>query len=204
MIYGIQSLEHKRRNPENNHKLGGEKIMLIKLNKNRAQSITEYAVLMGVLVLAIVLTQVYVKRSIQSKFKSTADDIGEQFTTGQNYSTQTIQQSAREEKSGVGTATTGGELELAWSKSTIAATSSREDPRVYIPADWTGVDTAGPKLHSYAGREVTQKDYVDQNVGANVVAPHGIFDSAILQNEQPLIEATRGARPTDGSATAQR
>lgn len=176
--------------------------MLIKFNKSKAQSITEYAVLMGVIVLAIVLTQVYIKRSIQGKFKSTADDIGEQFTTGQNYSTQTIQQSAREEKSGLGPVT--GELEFAWSKSTIATTSSRPNPRDYIPGDWTGVDTAGPKLQSYAGNEVTQKDYVDQHVGANAVSEHGIFDSAELQNEQPLREAAQGVRPADGSAVAQR
>lgn len=158
--------------------------MFIKLKERKAQSITEYAVLMGIIVLAIVLTQVYLKRSIQGKFKSTADDLGEQFTTGRNYTLQTVQQSMRNDKTAVGDNLT---LSDAWSQSTIADNTN---------ATWyqdikavSGVATDAT-LREYAGGEVTNKDYVNPT-GGHTVGTHGNFSSGVLQDLNPFTEANQ-------------
>ena len=52
------------------------------LNKKRGQSTLEYAVLVVVVVAALISIQVYVKRGIQGRMKSSADDIGDQFSPG--------------------------------------------------------------------------------------------------------------------------
>ena len=52
------------------------------LNKKRGQSTLEYAVLVVVVVAALISIQVYVKRSYQGRMKSSADDIGDQFSPG--------------------------------------------------------------------------------------------------------------------------
>lgn len=54
--------------------------MLIKLRKRMAQSTLEYAVLAVVVIGALLSIQAYLKRGIQGKMKSSADDIsGEQY-----------------------------------------------------------------------------------------------------------------------------
>jgi uncharacterized protein (UPF0333 family) len=54
--------------------------MFIYLNK-RGQSTLEYGIIIAVIVAALITIQVYLKRGIQGKMKSAADDIGEQFST---------------------------------------------------------------------------------------------------------------------------
>ena len=56
--------------------------MLQYLNQKRGQSTLEYAVLIVVFIGALLTIQVYLKRSIQGKLKSTADDIGDQYSDG--------------------------------------------------------------------------------------------------------------------------
>ncbi len=49
-----------------------------KLQKNKAQSIIEYSVLLGLVVAAFVGMQVYLKRGIQAAVKISADQLGSQ------------------------------------------------------------------------------------------------------------------------------
>jgi uncharacterized protein (UPF0333 family) len=54
--------------------------MLIKMQKG--QSTLEYAALFAIVVGAIIAGQVYFKRGVQGKLKSSADQVGEQYSFG--------------------------------------------------------------------------------------------------------------------------
>jgi len=56
----------------------------------RAQSTLEYALVIAVVVGALVAMQVYVKRGVQGRLKSAADDIGEQYSPGNTTGTVTV------------------------------------------------------------------------------------------------------------------
>ena len=56
--------------------------MLVKLNQRRAQSTLEYAVLVIVIIGALLSIQNYIKRGVQGRLKSAADDIGDQYSVG--------------------------------------------------------------------------------------------------------------------------
>ncbi len=56
--------------------------MLTYLNQKRAQSTLEYAVLVIVIIGALLSIQVYIKRGVQGRLKSAADDIGDQYSVG--------------------------------------------------------------------------------------------------------------------------
>lgn len=47
--------------------------------KEKGQSVLEYAVIIGTIVLALMVMQGYFKRSLQGKFKTIADDLGQQY-----------------------------------------------------------------------------------------------------------------------------
>lgn len=74
-------------------KMKGE---LIKQNYKlrRAQSTVEYAVLIACLTAALIGMQIYIKRSLQGRFKEAANEIGEQYSakTTKSSLTQTITQ----------------------------------------------------------------------------------------------------------------
>ena len=55
--------------------------MLIKIRKkfSKAQASLEYAALIGVVVGAIILISTYMKRSVEGKLRSNADDVGDQY-----------------------------------------------------------------------------------------------------------------------------
>ena len=55
--------------------------MFIRLNK-RAQGSLEYTIIITIVVAAFLLMQVYYKRSIQGRWRSSADDIGDQYSPG--------------------------------------------------------------------------------------------------------------------------
>jgi Flp pilus assembly pilin Flp len=55
-----------------------------KINIKRAQSTLEYVVLVVVITAALLTIQIYFKRAVQGRIKSTSDDIGEQFSTTGN------------------------------------------------------------------------------------------------------------------------
>jgi len=56
--------------------------MLQYLNQKRGQSTLEYAVLIVVIIGALLSIQVYIKRGVQGRLKSAADDIGDQYSDG--------------------------------------------------------------------------------------------------------------------------
>jgi hypothetical protein len=56
--------------------------MLQYINQKRAQSTLEYAVLIIVIIGALLSIQVYLKRGVQGRLKSAADDIGDQYSSG--------------------------------------------------------------------------------------------------------------------------
>ena len=50
--------------------------------RKKGQSTLEYAVLTIIILGALMSVQVYIKRGIQGRFKSSTDDIGDQFSVG--------------------------------------------------------------------------------------------------------------------------
>lgn len=52
------------------------------IRHNKGQSILEYAILLGVVIAAILIMQVFVKRGYQGGLKESADKMGEQFSAG--------------------------------------------------------------------------------------------------------------------------
>jgi len=52
------------------------------LRRNTGQSILEYAILLGVVIAALLIMQMFVKRSYQGGLKESADKMGEQFSAG--------------------------------------------------------------------------------------------------------------------------
>lgn len=52
-----------------------------KYNRKKSQSTLEYAILIAVIAAVLLTIQVYFKRAAQGRIRSSADDIGEQFST---------------------------------------------------------------------------------------------------------------------------
>ncbi|MDP2652463.1 MAG: hypothetical protein Q8Q08_00350 [Candidatus Omnitrophota bacterium] len=52
------------------------------LRKKKGQSTLEYAVLIIIVIGALLSIQVYIKRGVQGRLKSAADDIGDQYSPG--------------------------------------------------------------------------------------------------------------------------
>ena len=138
--------------------------------KRKGQSILEYAILMGVIVAVVIAIQIYVKRAVHGNLKSRADQIGEQFTTGEVYTKQNISQTARREERLTGDADGTG----AWEKSKIQA---KDD------AAWmSNLGAYQQKGGDYKGAEINVTDYVEQDTGAGVVGVHGTMDSGVLKD----------------------
>ena len=66
--------------------------MFTYLNRKRqkGQSTLEYAILIIIIIGALLSIQVYIKRGVQGRLKSAADDIGTQFTPGNTNVTMTM------------------------------------------------------------------------------------------------------------------
>jgi len=78
--------------------------MLQYLNQKRGQSTLEYAVLIVVIIGALLTIQVYIKRGVQGRLRSAADDIGDQYSDGNtNEIKTTIRNSSTEETFTAGT-----------------------------------------------------------------------------------------------------
>ena len=87
--------------------------MLQYLSQKRGQSTLEYAVLTVVIIGALLTLQVYIKRGVQGRLKSAADDIGDQYSEGNmNAVKTTARNSVTEEtfKSGVSQTNTTSEI----------------------------------------------------------------------------------------------
>ena len=102
--------------------------MLQYLNQKRGQSTLEYAVLIVVIIGALISLQVYIKRGVQGRLKSAADDIGDQYSDGNtNELRQTTRFSNTMETYNAGQASTnilGNELTNTTDNSIIINTQS--------------------------------------------------------------------------------
>lgn len=58
-------------------------------HQHKGQSTLEYAILVIIIIGALVTIQVYVKRGVQGRLKSSSDDIGDQFSPGNTNSIKT-------------------------------------------------------------------------------------------------------------------
>jgi Flp pilus assembly pilin Flp len=72
--------------------------MLQYLNQRRGQSTLEYAVLIVVIIGALLTIQVYIKRGVQGRLKSAADDIGDQYSDGNTNVVMTTNTSKEQEE----------------------------------------------------------------------------------------------------------
>lgn len=108
-------------------------------NKKKGQSITEYSVLASIVILAFLVMQIYMKRSVQGKLKASSDEIGQQFSfvSSGGFVSAITSQSARLEE----TNTQALRGEAVWARSGISAAAT-------IPT--------GAVLTQYAGAEVTK------------------------------------------------
>lgn len=61
-------------------------MFISKKKKRKGQSTLEYAVLIAIVVGALITMQIYIKRGIQGRLRSSSDDIGEQFSPGRTTS----------------------------------------------------------------------------------------------------------------------
>ena len=146
--------------------------------RRRGQSVLEYSLMVVVLIVVILAMNVYFKRALQGKWKSTSDQIGKQFTTNQFYTIETRQQSARTEA----TATEGTDGEIAgnnWVRSTIMDKTQYGKTGFGAPNAAGGI---GGIETGYAGHETTKTDYVTQAIAAKTLGAHGTFDSGKLSN----------------------
>lgn len=64
--------------------------MINYLNQKRGQSTLEYAVLVIIIIAALLSIQVYIKRGVQGRLKSSADDIGDQYSVGNTNSVKRV------------------------------------------------------------------------------------------------------------------
>ncbi len=69
--------------------------MLQYINKKKAQSTLEYAVLIIVIIGALLSIQTYIKRGVQGRLKSASDDIGDQFSVGNTNHIKTTKTSSK-------------------------------------------------------------------------------------------------------------
>ena len=103
--------------------------MLQYLNQKRGQSTLEYAVLIVVIIGALLTIQVYIKRGVQGRLKSAADDIGDQYSDGNtNVIKTTVTNSSTQEMFNAGVSSTvltgNGERTNTTENSVIVNTSS--------------------------------------------------------------------------------
>lgn len=145
--------------------------------RRSGQSVLEYVVLIAAAVLVIVVGQIYFKRALQGRWKETADQVGEQFTTAREYTIETQQVSARKEETGTPAQVTGttGSTGTAgtdpnWTQSTVMGTNP-------IGTDLAGV---GGVITTYPKHEVTKTDYVTPATTGRAVGTHTTFDSGQL------------------------
>ena len=178
--------------------------MLIRLKK--AQGATEYAIFIAAVLIALIAIQIYFQRSVKGKFKSSADQVGDQFFMGQagdgiqnTYQTSSV--SARRSLTGSGAADLGGN----------AATTSSElmsDTEYAGNANLTsvlnnlgaaGISTgraAAVTLNdNYRGGSVYMNDWVDATAGDGDVGDHDVMETGDFRNQQVFEEGGQTATP---------
>jgi len=56
---------------------------MLRLSKNKGQSALEYATLIAVVILALVVIEAYMQKGVQGRLKESTDNIGKQFNPGE-------------------------------------------------------------------------------------------------------------------------
>jgi len=136
------------------------------MRKKKGQSILEYAVFLGVIIAVIIVMQIYVKRAIQGKFKSNADQLGEQFSTGVVHNIDTMQQTDRQENSQSGAIAADATVVQKSEIGTVA------------DGDWANaLGTLAPNAAAYKGAEINKTDFVDAAGG------HSQMNSGVLKDK---------------------
>ncbi len=146
-----------------------------RVRHQHGQGALEYAVLFMAVILVIVFGQVYFKRALSGRFKDTSDQIGEQFTTGRNYTTQTIQQSFRRERT--------AHADLDQSNGVYSESKVLKGDAYTGTGDFDSfLDELGAKGGTYGNAEATVRDFVNATAGAGNVGIHSYFDSGDLRS----------------------
>ena len=105
--------------------------MLQYLSQKRGQSTLEYAVLTVVIIGALLTLQVYIKRGVQGRLKSAADDIGDQYSDGNTNEIRTTNRSSNTEETfnaGVSTTNIVGKGEITnTTVNSVIVNSSQEN-----------------------------------------------------------------------------
>jgi len=139
------------------------------IRKKKGQSILEYAVFLGVIIAVIIVMQIYVKRAIQGKFKSNADQLGDQFSTGVVHNIETMTQTDRKDNTQSGTILTDPAMVNVVEKSEIGTEAD---------AAWaTRLDEYAPGAANYKGAEIKKTDFVDAAGG------HSQMNSGVLKEK---------------------
>lgn len=124
------------------------------IRKNSGQSVLEYAVLLGVVIAAILIMQVFVKRGYQGGLKDSADKMGEAFSAGGT----TIREdrALNDDQTIVEEVATGEEIE----DFTEEAITGTVDKGVYSYSSRTGgeVTATTQKATDSATQEITRWD----------------------------------------------
>ena len=107
----------------------------------KGQSIVEYAFLISVILAALVIMQMYIKRTYQGRLKQDADEVGQQYSPGHTVS---LIQSRTDSSS---TSCTGGNC---WSKNIPYGMTVTKSSTQNSMAKQEGVD-------SFAAENATQK-----------------------------------------------
>ena len=157
--------------------------MLLKLKK--AQGATEYAIFIAAVLIALIAIQVYFQRSVKGKFKSSSDQVGEQFTTEANNTYQTISVSARRSISGDHRGVGVDGVEQNVTSSSVVLDQSENAAFNTALSGFTGADVRGSVLgaDNYAGGAYSTSDYVIVGGDAGVsdtargeVGDHSVYD----------------------------
>lgn len=70
-------------------------LQYIRNRKRKGQSTLEYAILIIIILGALLSIQIYIKRGVQGRLKSAADDIGDQFSPGNTNVVRTVSTSGK-------------------------------------------------------------------------------------------------------------
>jgi cytoskeletal protein RodZ len=114
--------------------------MLHYFNQKRGQSTLEYIVLIVVIIGALLTIQVYIKRGIQGRLKSSADDIGDQYSDGNTNDVKTTVRNSQTEET-----FNQGQTISQISQGTIEVTNTTENSVIDNTSSefWGGSTTAG-------------------------------------------------------------
>lgn len=148
----------------------------------KAQSVTEYSIMFGVIIAGLIGLQIYFQRGVQGNIRERSDAVGDQFTTSQNY---TIERQSHTLRSSEGGYARDGDF---WSVSEILG-SSGDSGLGNVQAGWH-TDLSDLTKLDYQGHEVSRTRFVDQTVkGTGQVGDHGTFDSGVIGQITPWQDA---------------